>query len=329
MRKALVSFLLLAATAAAQHPRDKEIHDHDTLAWWHTTELLSGDKMEGRDTGSAAYQRAADLVAKRFAAAGLKPAGDNGTYFQQIALHELSVTSATLSLVHEDGSNQAIPFLTQFTLTPTPDLAELESGEASVTFRGYCGKDAMADIAGKIVVCFGTQRAGLPAAAERAANARAGKAAGIVTLDDPYFTIEPPRWPAAYARSVALGPAPAPASHPAGYRPFYSFRLADEAFPELLAGTGQDAAALLKLGGAKQPLPSFDLPLRLQYGIHTSRKSYSSPNILAILPGSDPALAPQTVVLAAHLGRATATAPPSKATTSITERWMTPRMWRC
>ncbi len=36
----------------------------------------------------------------------------------------------------------------------------------------------MADIAGKIVVCFGTQREGLPSASVRAANARDGNAIG-------------------------------------------------------------------------------------------------------------------------------------------------------
>ena len=50
---------------AQQHLRDREIHDADTLAWWHTTEALSNDGMEGRDTGSAAYQRAAQYVANR------------------------------------------------------------------------------------------------------------------------------------------------------------------------------------------------------------------------------------------------------------------------
>ena len=35
----------LALTASAQHPRDKDIHDPDTLAWWHTTEALSNDGM--------------------------------------------------------------------------------------------------------------------------------------------------------------------------------------------------------------------------------------------------------------------------------------------
>ena len=75
-----------------QHPRDREIHDADTLAWWHTTEALSNDSMEGRDTGSAAYQRAADYVANRFKASGLEPAGENGSYFQSVPMHEVSVT---------------------------------------------------------------------------------------------------------------------------------------------------------------------------------------------------------------------------------------------
>src|ERR1700722_9371895 len=76
---------------AALHPRDGAIHDADTLAWWHTTEALSGDDMEGRDTGSAAYMRAAEYVVGRFKAAGLQPAGDGGTYLQNVALHEVAV----------------------------------------------------------------------------------------------------------------------------------------------------------------------------------------------------------------------------------------------
>ena len=80
------------SSRAQQHLRDREIHDTDTLAWWHTTEVLSNDSMEGRDTGSAAYQRAADYVANRFKAAGLEPAGENGSYFQTVPMHEISVS---------------------------------------------------------------------------------------------------------------------------------------------------------------------------------------------------------------------------------------------
>ena len=37
----------------------------DTAAWWQTTRFLSSDSLEGRDTGSAGYERAARYVADR------------------------------------------------------------------------------------------------------------------------------------------------------------------------------------------------------------------------------------------------------------------------
>src|SRR5579875_1346428 len=89
----------LAPLAQQPHPRDHEIQDADTRSWWHTTEALSNDSMDGRDTGTAAYQRAADYVAKRFAAAGLKPAGDNGTFFQTVPMHQVDVVPEGTSFV--------------------------------------------------------------------------------------------------------------------------------------------------------------------------------------------------------------------------------------
>jgi hypothetical protein len=294
-----ISLLLMATAAyAQQHPRDKDIHDADTLAWWHTTEALSSDAMEGRDTGSAAYQRAADYVAGRFRGAGLHPAGDGGTFFQSVPLHEVAVDrdGTSFTLLHDGGRELPIEFLQQITIAAAAGLPA--ETDAPLTFRGYCGKEAMKDVAGKIVVCFGTQRQGLPTGAERVANARAGEARGIVNVDDPYFTIEPPRWPWAYARSVALGPAP-PTS--AASDPLPVMRLSAVVFPKMLEGTGQDAAAILAAGGRKEALPSFDIPARLRVRLHLTQRAYSSPNVLAVLPGSDPALRDQYIVIAAHL----------------------------
>ncbi len=58
----------------------------DTRAWWQATDALSNDAMKGRHLGSAGYNRAARLVAKRFAAPGLHPAGVDGTWFQPFHL---------------------------------------------------------------------------------------------------------------------------------------------------------------------------------------------------------------------------------------------------
>ncbi len=293
---------LAGQNASAQvHPRDGEIHSADTLAWWHTTEALSNDAMEGRDTGTAAYQRAAEYVAARFKAAGLAPAGEGGSYFQTVPMHEVAVEREGTSFVVERASGKLkLDFLQEITVAAAEDL--LREGTGSLTFRGYCGKDAMKEVAGKIVVCFGTQRAGLPTGGERVANARAGGALGVVNVDDPYFTIEPPRWPYAYARSVTLRTDKA-AAKPAGAMNSMLpvMRLSAEAFAKLLVGSGQDAAAILKMGGAKEALPSFEIPGKMRVTLRLKSRDLSSPNVLAVLPGSDPKLRDEYVVVGAHL----------------------------
>jgi hypothetical protein len=297
-----VAFAAPALAQTTQHPRDPQIHDADTLAWWHTTEALSGDEMEGRDTGSAAYQRAADYVAERFKAAGLQPAGDNGSYFQDVTMHQLGVDPkrTKLTVTRDNGSTLSIPFLDEFSVAPSRSLGSRIEGR--VTFRGYCGKDAMQEIAGKFVLCFGTKRKGLPTGAERVANARAGGAAAIVNVDDPFFTIEPPRWPTPYARSVALGAL----DNDSGTKPGEPvspavLTLSEKGFTELLAGTPFDAKAILATGGKQQPLKPFDLPATLTAEFAQRAGNLSSPNVLAVLPGTDPVLKEEYVVISAHL----------------------------
>lgn len=297
----LAAGLLSMCLHAQEHSRDHEIHDADTRAWWHTTEDLSNDSMQGRDTGTAAYQRAADYVAKRFAAAGLKPAGENGTYFQTVPMHDIDLLpeGTSFTMVRANGTKVPLRFLYEITTVPAKGVA-LE-GAGALTFRGYCGADAMHDVSGKIVVCFGTQRQGLPSGAERAANARKGGALGLISVDDPYFTIEPPRWPYAYARSVTLREPGGRDAESRASSMLPGMRVSDEAFAKLLEGSGHDAAAILKAGGAKQPLESFEIPARFEVKLHTAEKGISSRNVLAVLPGADPSLRDQYVVVAAHL----------------------------
>lgn len=293
MRLAIFLVLLsLLTTSVSYAARESEIHDPDTLAWWHTTEALSGDDMEGRDTGSPAYQRAADYVAKRFKAAGLKPAGEAGSYFQPVLMHEIAASSAgtDFTLLRPDASKTPLRFLEDITYEPENNVPAQLEGE--LTFRGYCGQGELQDVAGKIVVCFGTKRAGMPDDATRAANARAAHASAIINVDDPYFTIEPPRWPYAYARSVRLrGDSRDIAA------PFCVMRLSATAFAQLTKGTGRDVEGLLVAGGAKKPLPSFDLPARLQLHTRQTERDISSPNVLAVLPGTSS----EYVVVSAHL----------------------------
>jgi hypothetical protein len=264
--------------------------DPDTRSWWETTRYLSSDAMEGRDTGSAGYERAAAYVADRFRKAGLVPAGDNGTYFQRVNLNEVAVDKAGTSfeLVPEHGPARPLAFLHDITVRPTDRLPPRL--DAPLAFRGYCSKAEMTDVAGKIAICFNVRRT----AGERNAAAVAGGAVGLIAVDNPYFTVEPPRWPVAYARTVRIDGSP-----PLADAALAAMRLNADAFPALIAGSGQDAAAILAAGGRDAPLPAFDIPARLRatFAIRTAR--YSSPNVLAVLPGTD--RRGEYVVLGAHL----------------------------
>jgi hypothetical protein len=299
MRPAALLLLLAVYAHAQQHPRDKEIHDADTLAWWHTTEDLSGDSMMGRDTGSPAYQRAAEYVAKRFHAAGLQPAGKGDSYFQSVAMHEIAVTSSgtSFTVIRAGRSDESIEFLQQITIFPAANLPA--EAVAPLTFRGFCGKNAMHDIAGKIVVCFDSLHEGMPTRTERTASAREGNAIGVIAVDDPYFTKEPPRWPVAYARTVMLDDNSDAASP--GRKPLLMMRLRSNVLEKLIEGSGHNAAAILTSGGNEKPLPSFEIPAKLRVRINITRHAYSSPNVLAVLPGSDAQLKDQYIVIAAHL----------------------------
>ena len=297
-RLALTALALagLLAGGAEAAPRSAGIKDPDARAWFQIAEALSSDAMEGRDTGSPGYDRAADVVVARFKAAGLKPAGGHGGWFQTFKVHEVKAEAVDIyTVLHTADVGQPLKFLQEITVRPTDALPEKVSGP--LTFRGYCAPSDLTDAKGKVVVCFNTKRRGLPSAGERIVAAAAAGAAGLIQVDDPYFTIEPPRWPAAYARSVAIAGAAAPA---APSLPVMA--LSAEAFKALLDdGSNRDAAQILKLGGEKQALQALDIRRTFHAEFKLTRRDYAAKNVIAVLPGRDPKLAAQHLVLSAHL----------------------------
>ena len=280
LRLAVAAFVLVGAAPPKL--------DADTASWWKTTALLSNDSMEGRDTGSAAYDRAARFVAARFAAAGLKPAGENGTWFQRVPMHEISVPRATFHV-----GDRPLTFLHDLTVSPATAMPA--GVNAPLAYGGYCAAPALGDVRGKVVICHGTHKAGLPSAAQREAAVRAAGAAGMLTIADPGFTVEPPRWPYAYARTVTL------AGEPSKPDPFLRMTLRAESLGKLLGGSGKSASALISDGSAGRPLPSFSIPNRFQAEFVVRERDIASPNVIALFPGSDPKLANETLALTAHL----------------------------
>jgi hypothetical protein len=302
---ALAALLPLASTA---QPPQKP--DAATAAWWAQTTALANDSMQGRDTGTEAYERAAKYVAAQFTSAGLKPAGDNGTFFQRVPMRQIDLDTAksSVEIVHNptsSGSAGTIPLrlLQQVTLIPHEDLPPIITG--SMVFIGYGIPDSSTDLKGKVAVFFNNTPSGIApqqrdsfAARRLRALTQAG-AVATVAIDNP-LAIEPPHWPAAYARTVTLqNPND---QHPTSSTPApVAVRISSEAAASLFTASGHDIGDIGRDGAAGTPLPSFPLEDRLRIRIVTVSKDISSPNILATLPGSDSKLAPQYVALSAHL----------------------------
>ncbi len=300
--------LLLSLAATAQSPQKP---DAATAAWWAQTTALSNDSMEGRDTGTEAYERAAKYVAEQFKAAGLKPAGDNGTFFQRVPMHQIALVEdkSSIEIINTAGKSTTLHFPTDVTTVPREQPSVIE---APMIFLGYGMPPADLDLKGldlkgKIAVFFNNTPADL-APADRdtytsrrlRALAQAGVAA-ILSIDNP-AAIEPFHWPAAYARSVTIAGAPAPNSS----APIL-IRINPTSLNALFSASGHSSAEFITNGGKGAPLQTFPLNQSARIRLTATSKDISSPNILAILPGSaaasDPApkLASEYVALSAHL----------------------------
>src|SRR5438034_9895836 len=69
--------------------------------------FIASDEMEGRDTPSRGLDTVAKFIALNLSRWGLKPAGDNGTYFQRIALQRLKLDPAN---THAEINSQTFNF---------------------------------------------------------------------------------------------------------------------------------------------------------------------------------------------------------------------------
>ena len=70
---------------------------------------------------------------------------------------------------------------------------------------------------------------------------------------------------------------------------------------KLLAGTEYDLPKIQSLADAGKALPRFTIPARLRAKVKVARSEVESPNVAAVLPGTDPSLAGEYVIVSAHL----------------------------
>lgn len=284
-RQVVVVAGLTALFAAPAQARDAA-PDSATRDWWALTSELSSDAMEGRDTGSPGYDRAAALVAQHFAEAGLKPAGTDGTWFQSIPFEDLRLDSVRSRIAL---GPQRLRLNHDVMLLPASNTPG--SLAATATFRGYCGPGDIGAVRGKLVVCYGRPAPAKLKGFDRIKALREAGAVGMLLIAAPGLPGEPFRWPFAYSRSVTpIGLAEPEQS------PFLQGILNPASLPKKL----RELVGFLERGSAGADMAYLELG-RFSASLKIDRRMTRSANVLALLPGTDPALADQAIVVSAHL----------------------------
>ena len=307
------SILLAAAIAALPLTALSAAPTKDTSAWWGHIKVLASNAYEGRLTGSPGYMKAAHYVAGKFKAAGLQPGGDKGTYFQSVKYLEEHVDAAHSTVALVDGGKST-------PLAVGPDLilgsrdAQPAMVEAPLVFIGYGlhlpeqGYDDFAgqDLKGKVVVFLGGGPDTLSAALKSHASStefpkalEAAGALGVIRLQNPKAMDIP--WPRMIGNSSQPGMRLAAPDLQIYHGPMFAAQVNPESAQKLFAKSGHTFAELLALADAHKPLPRFALNLSMKASVVTQTHAITSPNVVGVLPGTDPKLKAQYVVVSAHL----------------------------
>jgi Zn-dependent M28 family amino/carboxypeptidase len=311
-KRACAAALLIAATAAIGATVNGA-GDAGAARWWSHVQFLADDALEGRDTGSPGYQRAADYVAGLWRKAGLEPAF-SGQFVQTVAFktRQIDESRSSLALVR-DGRVEPLSLGEDayFSLRVDP-VAEVN---APLVFTGH-GLDipeaqindlAGLNLKGAVAVYFSTQPSSLPGAlqahfgssAERWRMLRAAGAIGTIAVPGSR-RLEVP-----WSRSTIARLQPQMSLAEPALDEYPDQRIAVTMNPEradkLFEGSGHTLSELMEADQSGKPLPRFVIPARVKASIAVTRSTIQSENVAGILRGSDPKLRGEAIVLSAHL----------------------------
>ncbi|MEA3029894.1 MAG: hypothetical protein QOG13_1219 [Sphingomonadales bacterium] len=280
LRAAAPLFLILSAPLAAQPPPPPSgpIAPADLMR--HIA-VLASDEFQGRAPATEGETRTVDYIVAQFRARGLEPAGENGTWFQNVGLVERATQSASASWT-ADG--RPLEFDIANIALQGDDAVE-SIADAPVIFAGHGaripehGVDQLAGatIAGAVVIILydAPEIPGFPSFNARVQAATDAGAAAVIALAGPDIPWE--LVPNVYRR---------PGIKPAGRRVAPVLGVMPVAAAQaLLAAAGSNLARLLN----DQPGSSFRaiaLPLRATIQVSTAVHRYETRNVIGRLRGS-------------------------------------------
>jgi Zn-dependent M28 family amino/carboxypeptidase len=306
---ALTSGLAMSLPAAQPAPKH-----FDGQTWWNHVKVLADDSMEGRETGSAGLRKAEAYIVGELTRAGLEPAGTQG-FYQPVRLVERRIDEpASAAALIRDGREEPLRLGEDAYFNTRAELAASEV-TAPLAFVGYGLKvpethlDELAglDLHGRIAVFLAGSPADVPTAlsahyqspAERWKALHAAGAIGMINIPNPASMDIPWTRMAQNRTHPSMSLAGPEFDETAGLEMALTFNPAQA--EKLFAGAGTRFQAIAELGKDRKPLPHFALAAALKAHAGVKRTEIESANLVARLPGSDPALRRENVVLSAHV----------------------------
>lgn len=305
--------MVTVAAACASFAQTDEIAGERIRAH---VKFLSSDLLEGRGVGVRGGQLATAYLASQFAVAGLKPAGDGGSFFQKVPLigSEPAASGVQMTAAVRGGETLSFKWLEDLTGNSYRQKENADF-EADAVFVGH-GITAPefqwddykgVDVKGKVVVLFTNEP---PSDNPRFFGGKALTYYG--------------RWTYKYEQATRMGAVACLIIHTngtAGYgwqvvqgfsREDSQIRLQpgehalslaawvhEKAAAAIARSIGKTVPELLEMAN-KPGFKAIPLPIRFSAKVPMKIREFQSENVVGMVPGSDPAGRQEAVVYSAH-----------------------------
>ena len=269
--------------------------------------FVASDEMEGRDTPSHGLDITAKFIATHLSRWGLRPAGDRGSYFQQIALRRNKIETRQ---THAEFNGEKFSFGYDFVANVVPinlaaPLVYVSHGwviksRGVDAYRGLEVKDKIAILVEGLPK--GVTRQELTGTQgedwENPLNSlvrRGAKAIVVVPNFGALADWKNRRQEAAERGVVSVAGV-------TGNPRLSVIRPSPQMFQALFQGEKQTAATVFRQAAAGDPVEPFELNTNKQFSVNVGLISEpaTTQNVVAVLEGSDPIMKNEYVAISAH-----------------------------
>ncbi|MGB7209723.1 MAG: M28 family peptidase [Pyrinomonadaceae bacterium] len=270
--------------------------------------FIASDELEGRDTPSRGLDIAAMYIAQHLSSWGIKPAGDNGTYFQKVPLrHTKIVQQDTRFQFDEQTFEYGKDFLSSGIAANSSDTRIVFAGYGWVIKSKNIDAYQGIDVKDKIVVVVNSLPKGItngdlkgPPGADWSSPVYYAQTHGAkAVINFPTFgnlaNWEGSRWTQSDKGIVEFGSQQSPIKIP-------TITASPRLLATLFSGEKFSATNIFNKTYASETLESFDLKPEKKAGISVGLKKENihTQNVVGILEGSDPVLKNEYVAIGAH-----------------------------